>query len=94
VDAGRDRALPRRFDASARPTSRRRLGAARRARARARGAAAGLFLARVDGKSPVEYLTDEADRAACAASAAPLLADRRPRLAAVAAAWRAELDSS
>ncbi|MGE5338431.1 MAG: phosphotransferase [Gemmatimonadota bacterium] len=53
----------------------------------------GLFLARVDGKSPVEYLTDNVQRDAVRRVAGALL--RRPvdRLAAVAARWREELAS-
>jgi len=53
----------------------------------------GLFLARVDGKSPVEYLTDEADRARVRRVGRRLIADPVPRLSSIAAAWRAELDS-
>ena len=51
----------------------------------------GLFLARVDGKSPVEYITDDAQREAVRRVAGRLL--RRPvdRLQAIAAAWREEL---
>ena len=76
VDAGRDARVPGRFDAlAAGLPRRRRLGAARR-RSSARAAALlpGLLLARVDGKSPVEYLTDETrSRRACGASRAALL---------------------
>ena len=52
----------------------------------------GLFLARVDGKSPVEYLDGEAQRDAVRRCAGALL--RRPptRLAEVAAAWREEIE--
>ena len=53
----------------------------------------GLFLARVDGKSPVEYLTDEADKARVRRVGRALVADPPSRLSSVAAAWRAELDS-
>ena len=54
----------------------------------------GLLLARVDGKSPVEYLTDEAERDARAARrAARCCADRSRGSARSRAAWRAELDS-
>lgn len=51
----------------------------------------GLLLARVDGKSPVEYLGDEADRERVRRVAGALL--RRPvaRLGDVAGAWREEL---
>jgi len=48
----------------------------------------GLLLARVDGKSPVEYLTEEADRERIRACAKPLLLAPRTRLAEVAEAWR------
>jgi len=53
----------------------------------------GLFLARVDGKSPVEYLTDEADRDRVRRVGRALIADPVPLLSSIAAAWRAELDS-
>ncbi len=53
----------------------------------------GLFLARVDGKSPVEYLRDEADRERVRRVARPLIADPVARLSSIAAAWRAELAS-
>jgi aminoglycoside phosphotransferase (APT) family kinase protein len=46
-----------------------------------------LFLARVDGKSPVEYLTRESERAAVRRCAAPLIADPPRRLMDVADAW-------
>lgn len=51
----------------------------------------GLMLARVDGKSPVEYLTEEADRETVRRVAARLLERPVPRLAQVAAAWSSEL---
>jgi len=52
----------------------------------------GLFLARVDGKSPVEYVTDEAQREQVRRVAGALL--RRPveQLRSVRAAWREELE--
>jgi len=53
----------------------------------------GLFLARVDGKSPVEYLTDEADKDRVRRVARALLADPVDRLAEVRGAWAAELGS-
>ncbi|MEP7302477.1 MAG: phosphotransferase [Caldimonas sp.] len=53
----------------------------------------GLFLARVDGKSPVEYLGDEADRARVRRVGRALIAAPVARLSSIAAAWRAELDS-
>ncbi len=47
----------------------------------------GLMLARVDGKSPVEYLTADADRDAIRAFTRPLLVDPVASLAAIAARW-------
>ena len=52
----------------------------------------GLFLARVDGKSPVEYVTAEADRARVRRTARPLILKPPATLAAVRQAWAAELD--
>ncbi|MEZ5652983.1 MAG: phosphotransferase [Burkholderiaceae bacterium] len=52
----------------------------------------GLFLARVDGKSPVEYLTDEGDRRRVREVARPLLRTPVATLADVAEAWRLRLD--
>ena len=46
-----------------------------------------LLLARVDGKSPVEYLTDEAQRARVRAVALPLLKAPAARLRDVMEAW-------
>jgi hypothetical protein len=46
-----------------------------------------LFLARVDGKSPVEYLTRESERAAVRRCAIPLIANPPRRLRDVADAW-------
>lgn len=46
-----------------------------------------LFLARVDGKSPVEYLTRESERDAVRRCAAPLIVRPPTRLADVADAW-------
>ena len=51
----------------------------------------GLFLARVDGKSPVEYLTDEGDMEKVRRVAARLLNRPTARLAEVASAWSTEL---
>jgi aminoglycoside phosphotransferase (APT) family kinase protein len=51
----------------------------------------GLFLARVDGKSPVEYITEDADRERVRACAKPLLHAPRLRLCEVAEAWRQAL---
>jgi aminoglycoside phosphotransferase (APT) family kinase protein len=55
--------------------------------ARAAALLPGLFLARVDGKSPVEYLTHESERAAVRRCAAPMIASPPPRLKDVADAW-------
>jgi aminoglycoside phosphotransferase (APT) family kinase protein len=51
----------------------------------------GLFLARVDGKSPVEYITDEGDRERVRACARALLTDPPERLIDISDAWRREL---
>jgi aminoglycoside phosphotransferase (APT) family kinase protein len=53
----------------------------------------GLFLARVDGKSPVEYITSDEDRARVRRVAMPLIADPPATLAAIRAAWAAEISS-
>ncbi|MBV9889809.1 MAG: hypothetical protein JO090_02850 [Rhizobacter sp.] len=50
-----------------------------------------LLLARVDGKSPVEYLSDERDRDTVRRVARRLLRSPLDRLGAVALAWREEL---
>ena len=51
----------------------------------------GLFLARVDGKSPVEYITHETDKERVRRTARRLLMQPETRLAAVRAAWQEEL---
>ena len=51
----------------------------------------GLMLARVDGKSPVEYLTKERDKERVRRVARALLIDPRARLEQVRAAWVKEL---
>jgi aminoglycoside phosphotransferase (APT) family kinase protein len=51
----------------------------------------GLLLARVDGKSPVEYITRDADRDAVRRAARALLAAPVARLGAVRAVWQKEL---
>jgi len=51
----------------------------------------GLFLARVDGKSPVEYLTDDRDKERVRRTARSLLAAPVEHLAAVREAWTEEL---
>ena len=50
----------------------------------------GLFLARVDGKSPVEYLTKAADKDRVRRVARALLADPPARLSTIHDAWRKE----
>jgi aminoglycoside phosphotransferase (APT) family kinase protein len=51
----------------------------------------GLFLARVDGKSPVEYITTEIDRNHVRRAARKLLTDPVDHLAAVRSTWAEEL---
>ncbi len=51
----------------------------------------GLLLARIDGKSPVEYLTEEHDKARVRGVARALLADPVDDLGGVADAWREEV---
>jgi aminoglycoside phosphotransferase (APT) family kinase protein len=51
-----------------------------------------LLLARVDGKSPVEYVTEEEDKMLVREIAGPLIADPPAHLADVARRWRAALD--
>jgi hypothetical protein len=53
----------------------------------------GLLLARVDGKSPVEYLTAEPQWRTVRRVASQLLRQPVTRLAEVAAAWAWEVDS-
>jgi aminoglycoside phosphotransferase (APT) family kinase protein len=55
--------------------------------ARAAALLPALFLARVDGKSPVEYLTRESERAAVRRCATPLILAPPCRLVDVADAW-------
>ena len=59
--------------------------------ARAAALLPGLLLARVDGKSPVEYLTDETDRERVRGFARTFLPAPPATTAAVAAAWFAGL---
>ena len=51
----------------------------------------GLFLARVDGKSPVEYLSAEADKERVRRVARAFLAAPVARLAALREAWAREV---
>ncbi|MDP2810514.1 MAG: aminoglycoside phosphotransferase family protein [Rhodocyclaceae bacterium] len=53
----------------------------------------GLLLARVDGKSPVEYIHTEEDRARIRHCARALLESPPSRLSQVLAAWEKELDA-
>jgi aminoglycoside phosphotransferase (APT) family kinase protein len=50
----------------------------------------GLMLARIDGKSPVEYITDDADRNAVRRFAIPLLQQPAARPTAIADRWATE----
>ena len=50
-----------------------------------------LFLARVDGKSPVEYVTEDTQRDAVRRVARRLLLEPPTRLADVAQAWKKEI---
>lgn len=50
-----------------------------------------LFLARIDGKSPVEYITDDRDRDKVRRVARPLLLQPVDRLATIRDAWRADI---
>jgi 5-methylthioribose kinase len=51
----------------------------------------GLFLARVDGKSPVEYVTEESDREKVRLTARRLLLSPPTRLSAIRTIWNTEL---
>ena len=62
--------------------------------ARAAALLPGLFLARVDGKSPVEYLTDPARKHRVRDVARALLGQPVPRLQQVAQAWRQACDGA
>jgi len=61
------------------------------AEARAARLLPGLFLARVDGKSPVEYVTTEPDRDRVRRVARPLIATPPTTLVAIRDAWEEEL---
>jgi aminoglycoside phosphotransferase (APT) family kinase protein len=52
-----------------------------------------LFLARVDGKSPVEYVTDAKAKELVRRTARPLIARPVERLPIIAARWRAALEA-
>jgi aminoglycoside phosphotransferase (APT) family kinase protein len=51
----------------------------------------GLFLARIDGKSPVEYVTDDKDRDRVRRVAIPLIASPPAALGQIREAWNKEL---
>lgn len=55
--------------------------------ARAAGLLPALLLARVDGKSPVEYITDECQRETVRKAAIPLIVSPRQKLVDVAQGW-------
>lgn len=59
--------------------------------ARAAALLPGLFLARIDGKSPVEYLTNERDHERVRRVAKSLMLAPVARLASIALAWEEEL---
>jgi aminoglycoside phosphotransferase (APT) family kinase protein len=59
--------------------------------ARAASLLPGLFLARVDGKSPVEYVTAEAERERVRRVAVPLIQKAPARLADIRNAWEKEM---
>ncbi len=61
--------------------------------ARAAGLLPGLFLARIDGKSPVEYVTDFADKERVRRVAGTFLTAPAETLAAMREAWAVELGS-
>ncbi len=62
------------------------------AEARAAALLPGLFLGRVDGRSPVEYLTGDGQRDRVRRVARQLLFKPVPRLEAVRAAWKKDLE--
>jgi aminoglycoside phosphotransferase (APT) family kinase protein len=62
--------------------------------ARAAALLPGLLLARVDGKSPVEYLVDERDRECVRRFAQPFVIDPPKRLSELASAWDECLERS
>lgn len=64
-----------------------------RLEARAASLLPGLFLARVDGKSPVEYITEEVDKDRVRHCARPLLLDPPTTLNHIADAWHEEIAS-
>jgi hypothetical protein len=53
----------------------------------------GLFLARIDGKSPVEYIIAESDKNRVRRVARALLADPPPHLHAIRTTWAREVNA-
>ena len=94
LDAARDRGPAGVLRGAGRRVSRAAWTGRRRRRWRSgrRGCCGGLLLARVDGKSPVEYITAEQDKDRVRRVARALLARPPTRLDEVAAAWRGELE--
>jgi 5-methylthioribose kinase len=78
-------ALGKAYLSQVRWTSRREL------EARAAQILPALFLARVDGKSPVEYITSEPDKDLVRSTALPLIKNPVQELQAIRAAWGAQL---
>lgn len=64
------------------------------AEARAAVLLAMLLLARIDGKSPVEYLTDDAKRAFVREAALEFIRTEQKSFAAIARIWREKLDAA
>ena len=60
---------------------------------RVAGLLPGLFLARVDGKSPVEYITDDSDRLRVRRFARHYLLEPVDKLAPIRAAWAKEMNT-
>jgi fructosamine-3-kinase len=60
---------------------------------RAAGLLPGLLLARIDGKSPVEYITDDAQKNLARRIARAILADPPARLATIGAVWLREIET-
>ena len=60
--------------------------------ARVAGLLPGLFLARIDGKSPVEYITNDSDRMRVRRVARRFLLEPVDKLAAMRAAWAEEMN--
>ena len=94
VDAGRDAGVPRLVRRPGRRRTCRRWTGKPPDRIEQRAAALlpGLFLARVDGKSPVEYVTEERQREQVRRVAGALLRQPVASLRSVRAAWAEELE--